>query len=103
MHNKYAIIGAVTKHNLEEKEIAMRCPNCGNELSIEESFCGLCGTQIMPSAQPTEMFNPPPSRQGILSGGYNNTTASSPGTNKSGMLPPPDNQSASRSPVLQQQ
>ena len=83
--------------------MAMRCPNCSNELSSDEAFCGLCGTPIIPSAQPTAMVNPPPTRQGLLSGGYNTTISSSPGTNRSGMQPPPDNQSATRSPGPQQQ
>ncbi|HEX9130918.1 MAG TPA: hypothetical protein VF844_01360 [Ktedonobacteraceae bacterium] len=83
--------------------MAMRCPNCSNELSLDESFCGLCGTAIIPSAQPTAMVNPPPSRQGLLSGGYNSTISSPPDANRSGMLPPPDNQSAVRSPGPQQQ
>ena len=82
--------------------MAMRCPNCGNELSEDESFCGLCGTPITPPAQPTAMVNPPPSRQGLLSGGYNSTISSPPGTNRSGMLPLPDNKSAVQSPGPQQ-
>src|SRR6516165_9778385 len=91
------------QHSLEKKEMAMRCPNCSNELSLEEAFCGLCGTPIIPSTQPTAMVNPPPSRQGLLSEGYNSTTSSPPGTNRSGMQPPPDNQSVVRSPGPQQQ
>jgi zinc ribbon protein len=82
--------------------MAMRCPNCGNELSVDEAFCGLCGTPVTSPSQPTAMVNPPPSRQGLLSGGYNNTISSPPNTNRSGMLPPADNQSAVRSPGPQQ-
>lgn len=81
----------------------MKCPNCGNELSLEEVFCGQCGTPIMPSAQPTEMINTPPSRQGLLSGGYNAAMSPPSGTYKSGMLPPPDYQSAVRPAGPQQQ
>ncbi len=83
--------------------MAMRCPNCGNEVSPDEDFCGLCGTAITTPAQPTAMVNPPLSRQGLLSGGYNSTISPPPGTNRSGMLPQPDNQSAVKAPGPQQQ
>lgn len=83
--------------------MAMRCPTCGNEVSPDEAFCGLCGTAITTPAQPTAMVNPPPSRQGLLSGGYNNPLSPPPATNRSGMLPKSDNQSAVRSPGPQQQ
>src|SRR6266566_4497881 len=72
----------------------MRCPNCNNELSLEEAFCGLCGTPITPPVQPTAMINPPPSRKGLLSGGYHTDMSPPFGTYGSGMLPPPDTQSS---------
>src|SRR6266566_8844961 len=72
----------------------MRCPNCNNELSLEEAFCGLCGTPITPPVQPTAMINPPPSRKGLLSGGYHTDMSPPFGTYGSGMLPPPDSQSS---------
>ena len=34
----------------------MRCPNCSNEISQEETFCGQCGTPVILSAKPV---NPP--------------------------------------------
>lgn len=43
----------------------MKCPNCGNELSADEVFCGQCGTPNMPPPRPTEMVNTPPSLQGF--------------------------------------
>jgi hypothetical protein len=73
--------------------MAMRCPNCNYEISLEEAFCGQCGTPVMLSVKPTGMVNAPPNRQGLLSSGYNNAAPPSSSTYRSGMLPPPDNQS----------
>ncbi len=73
--------------------MAMRCPNCSNEISLEEAFCGQCGTPVILPAKPTEMVNAPLNRQGLLNSGYNSVSAPSSGTYRSGMLPPPENQS----------
>ena len=54
----------------------MRCPNCGNEVGPQESFCGQCGTPNMPPARPTEMVNTPSPRSGLASG-YNTNMPSS--------------------------
>ncbi len=83
--------------------MAMRCPNCNNEISQEEAFCGQCGTPVILSAKPTGTINAPPNRQGPLSSGYNSVAPPSPGTYRSGMLQPPDNQSTVMSSGLQQQ
>ena len=80
----------------------MKCPNCGNELSPEEVFCGQCGAPNMPPAKPTERVNIPPSRQGLLSGGYNTVLSPPPGTYQSGMLPPPNDQPVVGPPGPQQ-
>jgi hypothetical protein len=81
----------------------MKCPNCGNELSADEVFCGQCGTPNMPSPKPTDMVNTPFSRQGPPSGGYNTFTSPPSGTYRSGMQPPSGSQPAVRQPGPQQQ
>jgi hypothetical protein len=50
--------------------MAMRCPNCSNEISLDETFCGQCGTPIIFSAKPVD----PTNRQGLLSGNYGNSS-----------------------------
>ncbi len=49
--------------SLEKKVMAMRCQNCGNEISLEETFCGQCGTPVILSAKPAA----PTNHQGIQS------------------------------------
>ena len=83
--------------------MAMRCPNCSNEISLEEAFCGQCGTPVILSVKPTEMVNAPPNRHGLLSSGYNNLPPPLSDTYRSGMLPPPDNRPPEMSPGSQQQ
>src|SRR6266581_3783855 len=61
--------------------MAMRCPNCSNEISLEETFCGQCGTPVILSAKPVD----PASLQGLLSSGYYSVT-SSPSNNLPPML-----------------
>ena len=61
--------------------MAMRCPNCSNEISLEETFCGQCGTPVILSAKPVD----PANRQGLLSSGYYSVT-SPPSTNQPPML-----------------
>jgi zinc-ribbon domain len=72
--------------------MAMKCPNCGNDLSPEEVFCGQCGASITPAAKPTEIVNTPPPHYGLLSGRYNTVASPPPGTYKSGFLPQPNAQ-----------
>lgn len=49
----------------------MKCPNCGNEVSRGEAFCGQCGTPTSPPTHATEMVQTPlPPRNG-LPGSYN--------------------------------
>jgi hypothetical protein len=79
--------------------MAMKCPNCGNDLNPEEVFCGQCGTPNLPTAKPTEMVNTPPSRHGLLSGGYQAAASPPPGT---GTLPQPDTRPVTRPPGPQQ-
>ena len=79
--------------------MAMRCPNCSNEISLEETFCGQCGTPVILSAKPVD----PTNRQGLLSSGYYSVTSPSSDTYKSGMLPQSDNQPPMMSSGLQQQ
>src|SRR5260221_9525016 len=79
--------------------MAMKCPNCGNDLNPEEVFCGQCGTPNLPTAKPTEMVNTPPSRHGLLSGGYHTAASPPPGT---GTLPQPDSRPVTRPPGPQQ-
>ena len=61
--------------------MAMRCPNCSNEISLEETFCGQCGTPVILSAKPVD----PANRKGLLSSGYYSVT-SPPSTNQPPML-----------------
>src|SRR5260370_4356061 len=79
--------------------MAMKCPNCGNDLNPEEVFCGQCGTPNLPTAKPTEMVNTPPSRHGLLSGVYHTAASPPPGT---GTLPQPDSRPVTRPPGPQQ-
>src|SRR5260370_1529225 len=79
--------------------MAMKCPNCGNDLNPEEVFCGQCGTPNLPTAKPTEMVNTPPSRHGLLSGGNHTPASPPPGT---GTLPQPDTRPVTRHPGPQQ-
>jgi hypothetical protein len=79
--------------------MAMRCPNCSNEISLEETFCGQCGTPVIISAKPTD----PSNRQGLLSSGYYSIHSPSTDTYRSGMLPPSNNPPQMMSPVLEQQ
>jgi hypothetical protein len=79
--------------------MAMRCPNCSNEISLEETFCGQCGTPVILSAKPVD----PTNRQGLLSSGYYSVTSPSPDTYRSGVLPPSDNQPPMMSSGSQQQ
>ena len=44
----------------------MKCPNCGNEVSPEETFCGQCGMPKLPPAGSTEAVNTPFPRTGPL-------------------------------------
>ncbi len=63
--------------------MAMRCPNCSNEISLEETFCGQCGTPIVLSAKPTN----PAQHQGLLSSGYYGGSSPASDTYRSGMVP----------------
>jgi hypothetical protein len=81
----------------------MKCPNCGNELSPGEIFCGQCGTPNILPAQPTEMVNTPQSRHGLLSGKYNIVISPPSATYKSGLLRPSNNQPTVSPPGPQQQ
>jgi hypothetical protein len=92
-----------TQRRPEMKGMSMKCPNCGNELSADEVFCGQCGTPNMPAPKPTRMVNPPLSRQQPPSGGYNTVMPPLSGTYRSGMQPLPGNQPAVRQPGPQQQ
>ncbi len=62
----------------------MRCPNCGNEVSQDEAFCGLCGTPVAPQAYATEMVYTPPG-SGQL---HPPSLSSSPNSNNTSRLPP---------------
>lgn len=87
----------------------MQCPNCSNEISPGESFCGQCGTPNISQARPASPLNAntAPSRSGLLSGGYNTALPAAPNAHalNSGMLPPqppqlsPDIYNAGRSPA----
>ncbi len=69
--------------------MAMRCPSCNNEISLEETFCGQCGTPVVLSAKPGD----PAHRQGLLSSGYYGGSSPTADTFRSGMLPTTNNQS----------
>jgi hypothetical protein len=58
--------------------MAMRCPQCGNELSQDEAFCGQCGAATMQQGQATEMMQAPPS--GSLNAAYYHRNSSPPPT-----------------------
>jgi hypothetical protein len=47
----------------QEKDMAMKCLKCGNEIGPDEAFCGQCGTPVSSPAQPTEMVYTPHSGQ----------------------------------------
>ena len=66
----------------------MRCPNCSNEISLEETFCGQCGTPVILSTKPID----PTNRQGLLSSGYYSANSPASDTYKSGMRPSSNNQ-----------
>lgn len=68
--------------------MAMRCPNCGNEISPDETFCGQCGMPNIPPAQPTEMANSQFTHNEMLSSGYNPNIPSPSNAHNSGVLPP---------------
>src|SRR5438270_9899464 len=68
--------------------MAMRCLNCSNEISLEETFCGQCGSPIIISARPVD----PSNHNGLLSSGYYSTNSPSSDTYRYGMLPPSNNQ-----------
>ncbi|HEU5230543.1 MAG TPA: zinc ribbon domain-containing protein [Ktedonobacteraceae bacterium] len=53
----------------------MRCPNCGNEISQEEVFCGQCGTPNTLITQSPAQINTP-HRSGLLSTNATNTSSS---------------------------
>lgn len=57
-------------------------------MSLEETFCGQCGTPVILSAKPVD----PTNRHGLLSGGYYNNTTPAPDTYSSGTLPTSNNQ-----------
>src|SRR6266516_2331046 len=86
--------------SLEKKVMAMRCPNCSNEISLEETFCGQCGTPVIISAKPID----PSNGQGLLSSGYysTNSSSSSSDTYRSAMLPSSNNPAQMMSSDLQQ-
>lgn len=67
--------------------MAMRCPNCGNEISPGETFCGQCGMPNIPPAQPTEMVNSQFIHSEYLSSGYNPNVPSPSNAHNSGPLP----------------
>jgi hypothetical protein len=79
--------------------MAMRCPNCSNEISIEETFCGLCGTPVVLSAKPVD----PTHQQGLLSSGYYGSSSPVSDTFRTGKLPPTTNQTPMMPPGSQQQ
>src|SRR5437773_949131 len=79
--------------------MAMRCPNCSNEINLEETFCGQCGTPVIFSTKPID----PTNRQGLLGSGYYSVSPPSSDTYRSGMLPPSTNQSPMMPSSSQQQ
>lgn len=38
----------------------MRCPGCGNEMSVDEAFCGQCGMPNRPSTRPAQASSSAP-------------------------------------------
>lgn len=81
MNNLMRQQGRGTQH------MAMRCPNCGNEVGPGETFCGQCGTPNIPPAQPTELMNSQSMPSGALSNGYGSLPPSIPNAYNSGMHP----------------
>ena len=77
----------------------MRCPNCSNEISLEETFCGQCGTPVIFSAKPVD----PTNRQGLLSSGYYSTSSPASNIYKSDVRPSSNNQSSMMPSGTQQQ
>ena len=67
----------------------MKCPRCGNEVSLEEAFCGQCGTpNAAPQALPTEMVHTPPPRSVPMNPYANNGNV---GTQQPYGIPPSSN------------
>jgi zinc-ribbon domain len=83
--------------------MAMRCPNCSNEISLEEVFCGQCGTPVILSAKSTGTINGPQNHQGLLNSGYNSIASSTQGTRRPGTLPSTNDHPSVMSTGLQQQ
>ena len=84
----------------------MKCPNCGNEVSQGEAFCGHCGTPTSPPTHATEMVQTPLSPRNGLLGTYN--TANPYGGQKPGSVgpdptisQPPSNPSMGRTGAFQ--
>jgi hypothetical protein len=69
--------------------MAMQCPICSNEISLEETFCGQCGTPVILSAKPVDPTN---HRQGLLNSGYVSPRSPASDRYKSDMRPSTDNQ-----------
>src|SRR5438874_2618605 len=75
----------------QEKDMAMRCPKCENEIGPDEAFCGQCGTPVSSPAQPTEMVYTPHSGQLNSYNVNNGNRQLAPGSTyaqNSAMLPP---------------
>ncbi len=79
--------------------MAMRCPNCSNEISLEETFCGQCGTPIVLSAKPFNSAH----RQGLLSREYYGGSSPASDTSRPGIIPSSNNPAPTMSPGSQQQ
>ncbi len=77
----------------------MRCPNCSNEISFEETFCGQCGTPVILSAKPVD----PTNRHGLLSSGYYSNSSPVSDIYTPGVLPSSNNQSLNTRSGSQQQ
>ncbi|MGZ6365964.1 MAG: zinc-ribbon domain-containing protein [Ktedonobacteraceae bacterium] len=77
----------------------MRCPNCSNEISLEETFCGQCGTPVIFSAKHAD----PTNRQGLLSSGYYSTNFPASNIYTSDVRPSSNNQSSMMPSDTQQQ
>src|SRR5215467_927690 len=79
--------------------MAMRCPNCSNEISLEETFCGQCGTPVVVSAKPVDSTQ----HQGLLSSGYYSGSSPASDTFRTGKIPPTNSQPSMMPPGSQQQ